>query len=201
MIFLPACFALNVACGPSNLLAMTNGARSGVGFAQKAAIGRLLVFVPMITISALGFGLILTASGFVFGISKLIGAAYIVWIGLSLWRSAKHLNTDEFLGESIPMRHAFRAETLVALSNPKAILTFAAFFPQFVAVEAYWQSYAMLGAAFLIMEAVAILAYATCGQVASTFAASKIPTLQRVSGAVMCVFGVLILLTPQPAPL
>ncbi|MEL6434729.1 MAG: LysE family translocator [Pseudomonadota bacterium] len=200
IIFLPACFALNLACGPSNLLAMTNGARSGIGFAQKAAIGRLIVFVPMIAVSALGFGLILTASPFVFGISKLIGAAYIIWLGIALWRSASTIKTDEFLGETTSMGSAFRAEALVALSNPKAILTFAAFFPQFVAVEAYWQSYTLLGFAFLVMEAVAILAYAAGGQLASTFAASKIPTLQRISAAVMCVFGALILITPQPVP-
>lgn len=198
IIFLPACFALNVACGPSNLLAMTNGARSGIGFAQKAAIGRLMVFVPMIAVSALGFGLILTASAFVFAICKLIGAAYIIWIGISLWRSARTIKPDEFLGESLTMRSAFRAEALVAISNPKAILTFAAFFPQFVAVEAYWQSYALLGVAFLVMEAVAILLYAGGGQLASTFAASKIPTLQRISAAAMCLFGALILATPQP---
>lgn len=200
IIFLPACFALNVACGPSNLLAMTNGARSGIGFAQKAAIGRLIVFVPMIAVSALGFGLILTASPFVFGISKLIGAVYIIWIGVSLWRSAKTINPDEFLGETTSMESAFRTEALVALSNPKAILTFAAFFPQFVLVDAYWRSYAQLGAAFLVMEAVAILAYAAGGRLASTIAASKIPTLQRISAAVMCIFGAAILLTPQPVP-
>ena len=180
---------------------MTNGARSGIGFAQKAAIGRLIVFVPMIAVSALGFGLILTASPFVFGISKLIGAAYIIWLGIALWRSASTINTDEFLGETSSMGSAFRAEALVALSNPKAILTFAAFFPQFVAVETYWQSYTLLGFAFLVMEAVAILAYAAGGQLASTFAASKIPTLQRISAAVMCVFGALILITPQPVPI
>ena len=198
IIFLPACFALNLACGPSNLLARTNGARSGISFAQKAAIGRLMVFVPMIAVSALGFGLILTASPFVFGISKLVGAAYIIWIGISLWRSAKTINPDEFLGETTSMESAFRTEALVALSNPKAILTFAAFFPQFVAVEAYWQSYALLGVAFLFMEAVAILAYASGGQLASTFAASTIPALQRLSPAVTSVFGALILVTPQP---
>ena len=192
--FLLACFALNIACGRSNLLAMTHGAKCGVPFAQKAAIARLIVFVPMIAASALGLGLLLTASPFVFGIAKAIGAAYLIWLGIALWRSAKTLKSEEFLDKSVSMKIAFRTEALLAISNPKAILTFAAFFPQFVILDAYWQSYAMLGAAFLIMEAIAIFAYALGGSVASTFAADKIPVFQRISGAMMCVFGTLLLM-------
>lgn len=195
IIFLPACFALNMACGPSNLLAMTHGAKSGVPFAQKAAIARLIVFVPMIAASALGLGLLLTTSEVVYGIAKFIGAAYLIWLGISLWRSAKTLNAEEFLDRSVSTETAFKREALLAISNPKAILTFAAFFPQFVILEAYWQSYAMLGAAFLIMEAIAIFAYALGGSVAAAFAADKIPVFQRVSGAMMCVFGTLLLVS------
>lgn len=198
IIFVPACFALNLAFGPNSLLAMTHGARSGVIFAQKAAIGRLIVFIPMIAISALGLGLVLTTSALVFSIAKVVGAAYLIWLGLSLWRSAKTMRPEDIAGGSISTRNAFKSEALVAVSNPKAILIFAAFFPQFVALEAYWQSYAMLGGAFLIMEAVAIFAYAVFGRLASTFAAGKIPTLQRVSGATMCLFGALLLVSPQP---
>ncbi|MEL8054570.1 MAG: LysE family translocator [Pseudomonadota bacterium] len=194
IIFLPACFALNMACGPSNLLAMTHGAKSGVPFAQKAAIARLIVFVPMIAASALGLGLLLTTSEVVYGIAKFIGAAYLIWLGIALWRSAKTLSTEEFLDRSVSMKTAFKREALLAISNPKATLTFAAFFPQFVIVDAYWQSYAMLGAAFLIMEAVAIFAYAFGGSVAATLAADKIPVFQRISGAMMCVFGTLLLM-------
>lgn len=199
LVFIPACFALNLAFGPNNLLAMTNGARSGVAFAQQAAVGRLLVFVPMIAVSALGLGIVLTTSAFVFSIAKIVGAIYLIWLGISLWRSAGTEKTEDFTGTSISLGCAFRTESLVALSNPKAILIFAAFFPQFVVVDAYWQSYAKLGAAFLAMEAVAIFAYAIFGKLASRFAAGKIPVLQRVSGATMCLFGALLLVSPQPA--
>ena len=88
---------------------------------------------------------------------------------------------------------------MVALSNPKAILIFAAFFPQFVALENYWQSYAMLGAAFMLMEAVAIFAYSLAGRFASNFASNKLPAMQRLSGVTMCIFGVLLLVSPQPS--
>ncbi|MFK7764143.1 MAG: LysE family translocator [Roseobacter sp.] len=198
-IFIPACFALNLAFGPNNLLAMTHGAKKGIVFAQKAAFGRLVVFVPMIAVSALGLGVILTASALVFGIVKAIGAAYLIWLGVSLWRSARTMEAGEISIKPAGLRHAFRSEAMVALSNPKAILIFAAFFPQFVVLDFYWQSYAMLGAAFLLMEAVAIFAYAMAGRFASNFASNKLPVMQRVSGITMCVFGILLLVSPQPS--
>ena len=147
----------------------------------------------MIAASALGLGLLLTTSEVVYGIAKFIGAAYLIWLGIALWRSAKTLNPEEFLDRSVSMKIAFKREALLAISNPKAILTFAAFFPQFVILDAYWQSYAMLGAAFLVMEAVAIFAYALGGSVAAGFAADKIPVFQRISGGMMCIFGTLLL--------
>ncbi|GFE51801.1 hypothetical protein So717_35540 [Roseobacter cerasinus] len=198
LIFIPACFALNLAFGPNNLLAMTHGSRAGVLFAQRAAFGRLLVFVPMIVVSALGLGVVLTASATLFTFVKIVGAAYLIWLGVALWRSAQTIDVEMGRTSTSSLGRAFRAEGLVALSNPKAILIFAAFFPQFVDLNSYWQSYAALGFAFLTMEAVAIFAYASAGHFASRFASGKLPVMQRVSGVTMFVFGVLLLVSPQP---
>ncbi len=199
LIFIPACFALNLAFGPNNLLAMTHGARRGVLFAQRAAIGRLLVFIPMIAASALGLGLLLTASATLFNIVKIIGALYLIWLGVKLWRSADRLEARVQAGDGLSHRTAFRSEALVAVSNPKAILMFAAFFPQFVSTKAYVQSYLLLGASFLVLEALAILAYATVGRFASRYATHRLSWMQRGSGLMMGLFGLLLLFSPQPA--
>lgn len=198
LIFIPACLALNLAFGPNNLLSMTHGAKSGIVFAQKAAFGRLFVFVPMIAISALGLGVILTTSTVVFNVVKVIGAIYLIWLGISLWRSSNKVDAAGLSANEISLKEAFKTEGLVASSNPKAILIFAAFFPQFVSMDAYWLSYLMLGGAFIILEAVAIFTYAALGRFAASFAQNKLPSLQRVSGGTMCVFGLLLLVSPQP---
>lgn len=198
-LFIPACFALNLAFGPNNLLAMSNGASRGVRFAQQAACGRLLAFVPMIAASALGLGVLLTASVAAFTVVKVIGAGYLIWLGVALWRRAPAVQTRRVAVHKPTVWRAFRTEAVVAASNPKAILIFAAFFPQFVALEAYWQSYALLGAAFLAMEALAIAVYASLGRFASRFAAAQLPNLQRASGATMVLFGLLLLVSPQPS--
>ncbi len=197
-VFLPACFALNMAFGPNNLLAMTHGAQKGVPFALAASLARLGVFVPMIAASALGLGLLMSASALVFNAVKIVGAAYLVWLGLKLLRSAPG-QADRASDAMTPtLRKAFRGEALVAVSNPKAILVFAAFFPQFVDTATYWMSYAVLGAVFVALEAVAIAIYATAGRFAAAFASRKLHWFQRASGGGMIAFGLLLLFSRQP---
>ncbi|HFX2803767.1 TPA: LysE family translocator [Pseudomonas aeruginosa] len=199
LVFLPACFALNLAFGPNNLVAMTHGAQKGVGFSFMASTARLAVFVPLIAASALGLGMLLSASALVFNVIKIVGAAYLVWMGIKLLRTTSgstNLNADAMKPS---LRKAFRSEALIAISNPKAILIFAAFFPQFVDITNYWLSYATLGTVFIALEAVAIAIYASAGRFAAAFAANKLHWFQRASGGGMIAFGILLLLSRQPS--
>ena len=198
LVFLPACFALNLAFGPNNLLALTHGAQNGIAFALGSSTARLAVFVPMIAASALGLGVLLSTSALLFGVIKIIGAAYLIWMGIKLLMTKPSRSTDTEGPLKPTFRQAFRREAFVAASNPKAILIFAAFFPQFVDTAAYWQSYATLGAAFIALEACAIAIYAAAGQFASTFAATRLHWFQRTSGAGMIAFGLLLLFSRQP---
>ena len=197
-IYIPACFAINLAFGPNNLLAMTHGAQAGAGFALRAGMGRILAFAPMIVISAIGLGVILSASAMVFTAIKIFGAAYLVWLGVKILRSSASADISRLAPRQLEFRSAFRSEMLVAIGNPKAILVFAAFFPQFVVVENYTQSYLILGSLFLLMEIAALLIYAFIGRFAARAAASRLHWFQRASGVGMIGFGLLLLLTPKP---
>lgn len=197
-IYIPACFAINLAFGPNNLLAMTHGAQVGTGFALRAGMGRILAFAPMIAISAIGLGVILSASAMVFTAIKIFGAAYLVWLGIKLLRSTASANISSLQSRQLEFRSAFRSEMLVAFGNPKAILVFAAFFPQFVVVENYVESYVILGGLFLAMEIVALLIYAAVGRFAARAASRRLQWFQRASGVGMIGFGLLLLLTPKP---
>ncbi len=196
-IFLPACFALNLAFGPNNLLALTHGAHHGVGFAMRAGIGRILVFVPMIALSGLGLGLVLSASATAFTVLKLIGAAYLIWIGIKIVRSAKALSTED-APKAVTLRQGFVREALTAVSNPKAMLIFAAFLPQFVPADNYLAGYLEVGAIFLVMEWLVLGVYAGLGHLAATFAGSKLHLMQRASGYGMIMFGALLVLARRP---
>lgn len=192
LLFIPACFALNLAFGPNNLMALGNGATRGAGFALRAALGRILAFVPMIALAGLGLGLLLQTSAWLFMAVKLAGAAYLIWLGLRLLLSGKG---ESVIAAAPDLATAFRREALVALGNPKAILIFAAFFPQFVVAEHYARSYLTLGAIFLVLELCAIGVYALIGRLAARHAGRHLHLFNRVSGAGMMGFGLLLLLS------
>ncbi|RZL97542.1 MAG: LysE family translocator [Variovorax sp.] len=202
LLYLPACFALNMAFGPNNLLSVTNGARHGVGVAVLAASGRLAAFALMIAIAGLGMGAVLAASEIAFNAVKWLGAAYLVWIGVRLLRaSAPAMGDDATAAASPPSRHALaRQEFTVAIGNPKAILIFTAFLPQFVAPGAYAASYLLLGATFLVLETVAIALYALLGARMRTLARGgrALRWFNRASGGTMIGFGLLLAVARRP---
>jgi len=202
-LFVPACFAINMAFGPNNVLSLSNGARQGVRASVLASTGRLAAFAIMIAIAGLGLGALLLASQTLFTIIKLAGAAYLVWIGVKLIRSGPQLVTDEegAPGARKSLARLTKQEFLVAAGNPKAILVFTAFFPQFVDRSAYAASFATLGAIFLLLELVAIVIYAALGARLGSISrgARGFKWFNRVSGALMIGFGVMLAFVRRPA--
>ncbi|WP_248321917.1 LysE family translocator [Caballeronia sp. Sq4a] len=200
-LFVPACFAINMAFGPNNMLSLSNGARRGVRVSVLASFGRLAAFAVMIAIAGLGLGALLLASETLFTAIKLVGAAYLVWIGIKLIRSGPQTLTGEEGAGAAGLARLTKQEFLVAAGNPKAILVFTAFFPQFVDRSAYATSFAILGAIFLLFELVAILIYAALGARLGSLSrgARGFTWFNRVSGALMIGFGVMLALVRRPA--
>ncbi|WP_207285663.1 LysE family translocator [Pseudomonas sp. FW300-N2A2] len=162
-LFLPACFALNMAPGPNNLLSVSNSTRYGYRTACVAGIGRLLAFAGMIALASAGLAVVLQTSELLFYGIKIVGAAYLFYLAWQLWRAdpgAENVVT----GAPAGMLTLARQEFLVAAGNPKAILIFTAFLPQFVDPnQAVTPQFSVLGALFLILEWIAIGAYAYMG--------------------------------------
>jgi threonine/homoserine/homoserine lactone efflux protein len=198
LLFLPACFAINMAFGPNNLLSLSNGARDGT---VAAASGRLVAFAIMIAVAGLGLGTLLTASEVAFAAVKWIGAAYLIWLGIKLLRADAPVLDRGAAGRPQPMRALIRQEFWVAAGNPKAILVFTAFFPQFVVPSDYAASFALLGASFLVLEVVAITAYALIGaRLGRVFRTARpFRWLNRISGSLMIGFGLLLAAARRPA--
>jgi threonine/homoserine/homoserine lactone efflux protein len=207
LLFLPACFALNMAFGPNNVLSLSNGARHGVLHSVIASVGRLVAFTIMIAITGFGLGALLLASETLFTMLKFAGAAYLVWLGIKLLRSKPTEQTVEATEQAgrqnqagLLLKHC-RQEFYVAAGNPKAILIFTAFFPQFVHPTHYAVSFGVLGATFLVLELVAIAIYALVGARLRFITANPkgFVWLNRVSGSLMVGFGMLLAMVRRPA--
>lgn len=162
-LFLPACFALNMAPGPNNLLSVSNATRYGYRRACVAGIGRLLAFAGMIALAAAGLAVVLQTSELLFYGIKIIGAGYLLYLAWQLWR-ANPAAEDAVTAPANGLLALARQEFLVAAGNPKAILIFTAFLPQFVdPARAITPQFMLLGVLFLLLEWIAISAYAYMG--------------------------------------
>ncbi|VVM54395.1 LysE family translocator [Pseudomonas fluorescens] len=162
-LFLPACFALNMAPGPNNLLSVSNSTRYGYRTACVAGVGRLLAFAGMIALTSAGLAVVLQTSELLFYGIKIVGAAYLFYLAWQLWRADPGVE-NAVNGVPAGTLTLARQEFLVAAGNPKAILIFTAFLPQFVDPnQAVTPQFAVLGALFLALELIAIGAYAYMG--------------------------------------
>jgi threonine/homoserine/homoserine lactone efflux protein len=138
------------------LLALTHGARFGLRRSVFTVLGAALGFLIIIAISLAGLGALLMASELAFTIAKWLGAAYLVYLGVRLWRAPAPASAQSG-GPGAPMdgrsERLFLAGFLVAASNPKSIIFFAAFLPQFMTPGAsYLSQLTVLGGTFVIVE-------------------------------------------------
>ncbi|WP_371369217.1 LysE family translocator [Pseudomonas sp. QL9] len=202
-LFLPACFALNMAPGPNNLLSLNNAARFGLARASLAGLGRLLAFAGMLTLAASGLALVLQASAWLFLAIKLVGAAYLLWLAVQLWRAPSgHLVADNAGQANAPLWRLARQEFWVAAGNPKAILIFTAFLPQFVDPrQPVGAQFAQLGTVFLLLEWLAIALYGLAGvRLGKLLAAPRARRLfNRGCAALLGSAGLGLLLSRRPA--
>ena len=162
LFFIPACFALNMTPGPNNLLSMNNARCYGFKSAFIAGLGRIAAFAVMIALAASGLAVVLYASETLFLTIKIVGAAYLMWIAFNLWRSEASPISEI---DNVQSRFGLaKQEFLLAAGNPKAILIFTAFLPQFVDLSASAnEQFFVLGLTFLILEMGAISLYAIFG--------------------------------------
>ncbi|PMJ95706.1 LysE family translocator [Vibrio sp. 10N.261.55.A7] len=162
LFFIPACFALNMTPGPNNLLSMNNARCFGFRAACFAGVGRIWAFAGMIALAASGLAVVLYTSEVLFFAIKVVGTLYLLWIAFNLWRSEAspiaQVEQDQSRFELA------KQEFLLAAGNPKAILIFTAFLPQFVNVqESVNQQFFVLGGIFLLLEMLAISLYSLFG--------------------------------------
>lgn len=167
LLFVLASTALAITPGPTMLLALSNGISGGMRAAAWGVAGASLGSSIVIATVALGLGSLLAASEWLFNAIRVAGVVYLVWLGIKLWRTPPADVTAALTASSAPPlrgRLALLRSLAVALSNPKSLLFFAAFLPQFVDVaQPQGPQYLLLGAIFVGIDTLVMLAYATAG--------------------------------------
>ena len=132
LIYLLASIGLSLTPGPNSLLALSHGALYGARRTLFTIIGGVFGFSALIALAMFGLSALLQASASLLNVLKWLGGAYLVWLGIQLWRTpALHL---ELPRGSTALSNAglFRQGCLSALANPKVLLFYGAFLPQFI---------------------------------------------------------------------
>jgi len=181
LLFIPAVFVIALGPGPSNLTTFTNATRSGWFVAVKAVFGRLAAMAIMTIGLAFGLDILLRTSEIAFMAIKWVGAAYLVYLGIKLWR--------EPVGALPPVSKALaKREFFTAMGNPKYYLLFSAFLPQFVIPGAsVAPQLLILGLVYLCVEVVAASVWAGVGALigARALTTARRLWLNRAAGSVM----------------
>jgi threonine/homoserine/homoserine lactone efflux protein len=147
--------------GPTVLLVVSYALGHGRKYALATTAGVALGDLTSMTASMLGLGVLLAASAEWFMVLKWIGAAYLIYLGVKLWRAPvmdpDALKAPAELRTSRIVAHAYAVTTL----NPKSIIFFVAFVPQFIDPHmASVSQIAVLEATFISVAALNAFLYA-----------------------------------------
>ena len=156
ILLVVACLAVNLSPGPSVLLVSSVSAARGFRAGLFAVLGMTVGALLHVVLAASGVAARLAAAPFAFALVQYLGAAYLIYLGIELFRSKPDMETDS--GREVGTRdwQYFRRGLLVDSLNPKIALFFLAFIPQFLnAVETpgFLVSLA-LGSVFLVTGAI-----------------------------------------------
>ena len=155
LIYHTAVFGLSLTPGPNGLLALTHGALYGHRRALWTISGGMLGFVLLMALSMFGLAALLKASAHALLVLKWLGAAYLIWLGIQLWRAPPLHLTPLQAAAPRPGVQLFRQGLLSALSNPKVILFFGAFLPQFLdPTRSLWLQFAVMAGTFAVVEGI-----------------------------------------------
>lgn len=130
-LFLLMAIATVFSPGPGVVMTLTNALRYGIRGTFGGILGIAFGALVVAAISATSLGVLLAASAVAFTIIKFIGAAYLVYLGIRLWRSPPMKFAEQSAHEA-SFGKRFLEGLSLQLTNPKAIFFFLSVFPQFI---------------------------------------------------------------------
>ncbi len=184
--FVLASAAIVIVPGPTVTVIVANAIRHGARAGLLNVAGTQAGLVVMIAVLAMGLSAIVENMGLAFNILRIVGAAYLIWLGIRLWRSGGNLGKVE---TRAPGGSFFWQGFIVIWSNPKALLFFGAFIPQFVNPSGNMAMQTIVfGATFMAVATLLDGAYALlAGRTGALLSRRNIRFVERISGS--CLIG------------
>lgn len=186
LAYVAACIAIVIVPGPTVTVIIANALRHGSRAGLLNVVGTQIGIGLMIGILTLGLAAVVAVMAEVFDVLRLLGAAYLIWLGIKLWRSKGELHSDT--AKPAPKLGFIAQGFVVIWSNPKALLFFGAFIPQFVdptAGDAAAQT-ALLGFTFMAVATVLDGGYALlAGRAGRLLTSARVRLVEKISGSLL----------------
>lgn len=213
LTFLLACVAVVIVPGPTVTVIIANSLRYGARAGLANVFGTQLGLAVMLVVLAAGLEVVIEAMGTLFVYLKIIGAAYLIYLGVMMIRSRNdHQDTEISADDAVLAPRAFSWRpyfwqgVLVIWSNPKALLFFGAFIPQFVVLPGAGETLVLsvaaqtmlLGATFMVVATVLDAAYAiAAGKAGGILTAKRRKILDVIGGSALVGGGIWLALTKR----
>lgn len=215
LAFLAASVAIAVSPGSGAVLSMSHGLAYGVRQASVTILGLQAGVAGILLIAGLGVGALLVASATAFTVVKVLGAAYLVWLGLKQWRApvaasaaqspAAAMADDTAAGAAWPSalptaRERFLLGFFTNMTNPKGIVFMVAVLPQFIDPQrALWLQLLVLMVTTVAVDVVVMHGYAFMASRAQRWLSSARSrrAQNRVFGGVLMAMGASLLMVKR----
>ena len=184
--YLLACIVIIIVPGPTVTLIIANSLKHGTRAGLLNVAGTQAGLAIMVVVAGIGLSSVIAALGHGFEWLRLAGAAYLIWLGWKMFRSAG-ADLDGSAPAKAPRGGFFLQGALVALSNPKTLLFFGAFFPQFLdPARDHVTQIAIMGATALAFAALSDGAYAMLsGRAGHLLSQRRVRLLSKFSGGLL----------------
>jgi threonine/homoserine/homoserine lactone efflux protein len=191
LLYLLAAAGLSVTPGPNTLMALTHGALHGHRKTLWTIGGGAAGFTLLMALSMLGIGALIQAWQPALWVLKWVGGAYLVWLGTQLWRSPGVAVRHAAGPFAVPGRRLMRQGFLSAVSNPKALLFYGAFLPQFLDPQrSLGMQFAVMAATFVATEFTVEYLLARLAYRVQPWLARHGRRFNKACGALFALFGV-----------
>lgn len=192
LLYTLAALGLSLTPGPNGLLALTHGALYGAKRTVATILGGSLGFTIVIGLSMFGIGALLAANIGLLVVLKWVGGAYLIFLGIQVWRSPS-LADSRGANTGSSNRSLFQAGLLSAISNPKGILFFVAFLPQFIdPMNSLVIQFIVMAATFVVIEFIYEFMVAALADKIQPWLRRVGKNFNRVFGSVFIAIGALL---------
>jgi len=194
-LFIPTFFVVSVTPGMCMTLAMTLGMSYGVRTTMWMMWGELLGVALVAFAAVIGVSTIMLSYPQIFFILKWLGGAYLMWLGINMWRSRGKLAISNVAQEqaNIDRFKLFNQGLITAIANPKGWAFMVSLLPPFINPElAMAPQLSLLILVILLSEFVCMMLYASGGKTLAKILSnsSKVQLLNKISGSLMMLVGV-----------